>query len=93
MTHAVRPRAASSGPREVWSMMRAAALLRESGMPADEIRAIVTTADPELVRRYLELHLERLEERLAAQRRTLASVERLVTASRARSRVRAEVAS
>jgi hypothetical protein len=75
----------ASGPREVWSMMRAAALLREAGMPADEIRTIVTTADPELARRYLELHLERLEERLAAQRRSLASVERLLSTSRARS--------
>jgi hypothetical protein len=80
----------ASGTREVWSMMRAAALLRESGMPADEIRTIVTTADPELVRRYLELHRERLEERLAAQHRTLASVERLLSASRARSAPTAE---
>jgi hypothetical protein len=73
-------------------MMRAAALLRETGMPADEIRTIVTTADPELARRYLELHLERLEERLAAQRRSLASVESLLSASRARSGTLAEVA-
>ena len=80
----------ASGTREVWSMMRAAALLRETGMPADEIRTIVTTADPELARRYLELHLERLEERLAAQRRSLASVERLLSASRARSGTPAE---
>jgi hypothetical protein len=78
----------ASGTREVWSMMRAAALLRETGMPADEIRTIVTTADPELARRYLELHLERLDERLAAQRRTLGSVERLLSAQ-----PRAEVAS
>jgi hypothetical protein len=92
MTVAVHRRAAS-GPFEVWSMMRAAGLLRETGMPADEIRTIVTTADPELVRRYLELHLERLEERLADQRRTLASIERLVTASRGRSRAPAGAAS
>jgi DNA-binding transcriptional MerR regulator len=80
----------ASGTREVWSMMRAAALLREAGMPPDEIRTIVTTADPELARRYLELHLERLEERLAAQRRSLASVERLLSTSRARSGAPAE---
>jgi hypothetical protein len=78
------------GTREVWSIMRAAALLRETGMPADEIRTIVTTADPELVRRYLELHRERLEEGLAAQRRTLASVERLLSASRVSSAAPAE---
>lgn len=71
-------------------MMRAAALLREAGMPPDEIRTIVTTAEPELARRYLELHLERLEERLAAQRRSLASVERLLSTSRARSGAPAE---
>jgi hypothetical protein len=59
-------------------------------MPEDEIRTIVTTAEPELVRRYLELHRERLEERLAAQRRTLASVERLLSASPARSGAPAE---
>ena len=83
MTHA-------PGTREVWSMTRAAALLRETGMPADEIRTIVTTAEPELVRRYLELHRERLEERLVAQRRTLASVERLLSASGARAGAQAE---
>ena len=66
------------GP-DVSSLIRAAALLRESRMPADEIRTIVTTAEPELVHRYLELHLERLEEWLVAQRRTLRSVERLLT--------------
>lgn len=71
-------------------MMRAAALLREAGMPPDEIRTIVTTAEPELARRYLELHLERLEERLAAQRRSLASVEWLLSTSRARSGAPAE---
>jgi hypothetical protein len=65
------------GP-DVSSLIRAAALLRGSGMPVDEIRAIVTTAEPELVHRYVELHLERLEEWVAAQRRTLASVEALL---------------
>jgi hypothetical protein len=89
MRHAP-PRPAASGSGEVWSMMRAAALLRETGMPADEIRTLVTTADPELVRRYLELHRERLEERLVAQRRTLASVERLLSTSRARAGAPAE---
>lgn len=63
---------------DVSSLKRAAALLRESRMPPDEIRTIVTTAEPELVRRHLELHIERLEEWLAAQRRNLASVEELL---------------
>ena len=76
--HAVRrPSVEPEGP-DVSSLIRAAALLRESRMPADEIRTIVTTAEPELVHRYLDLHLERLEEWLLDQRRTLASVEELL---------------
>lgn len=82
--HAVRPTPSEpddlEGP-DVSSLIRAAALLRGSGMPVDEIRAIVTTAEPELVHRYVELHLERLEEWLAAQRRTLASVEALLASA------------
>lgn len=66
------------GP-DVSSLIRAAALLRESRMPADEIRTIVTTADAELVHRYVALHLERLEEWLLEQRRALTSVEELLT--------------
>jgi hypothetical protein len=77
--HAVRrPRAAEPEGPDVSSPIRAAALLRESRMPADEIRTIVTTADAELVHRFVELHLERLEEWLLEQRRTLASVEELL---------------
>ena len=79
--HAVRQR--PTGPVEpegpdVSSLIRAAALLRESRMPAEEVRTIVTTADAELVHRLVELHLERLEEWLIEQRRTLASVEELL---------------
>lgn len=50
-------------------------------MPADEIRAVLAAEDPEVVRRYLELHRERLQERVANQRRTLVSVERSLTAA------------
>jgi hypothetical protein len=42
------------------------------------LRAVLTTADRELVRRHLELHLERLEERLATQRRRVAAIERIL---------------
>jgi hypothetical protein len=77
------------GP-DVSSLIRAAALLRESRMPAEEIRTIVTTAEPELVHRYIALHLERLEEWLLEQRRTLASVEEmLATETRSADRTRA----
>ena len=47
-------------------------LLRGQGMPPEEIQAVLAARDPEIVRRYLELHGERLEERLTEQRRTLA---------------------
>ena len=51
-------------------------------MPSDEIRTVMTTAEPELIHRYLELHLERLEEWLVDQRVSLATAERLLTLSR-----------
>ncbi len=63
------------------SLMLVAAVLRDSGMPPDEIRAVVTTAEPEIVHRYVELHLERLEEWLASQRRSLGAIERLLASS------------
>jgi hypothetical protein len=44
-------------------------------MPWAEIDAILATDDPRLVRRFLQLHGERLEERLAEQRSLLLSVE------------------
>ena len=50
--------------------------LREQGKPAAELQAILLSDDPVIVRRYLELHRERLEERLAEQVRTLGRLER-----------------
>jgi hypothetical protein len=50
--------------------------LCEQGMPAAEVQAILRSDDPVIVRRYLELHRERLEERLAEQVRTLERLER-----------------
>ena len=50
--------------------------LREQGMPAAELQAILRSDDPVIVRRYLELHRERLEERLAEQVRALERLER-----------------
>jgi hypothetical protein len=63
------------------SIASAVETLHEHGMPADEIGAVLAADDPEVVGRYLELHRERLEERLMEQRRTLASVERTLTAA------------
>jgi ATP/maltotriose-dependent transcriptional regulator MalT len=65
-----------SGPH-AW----AASTLTRQEMPSEEIRAVLAAHDPETVRRYLELHRERLEERLTEQRRTLADLERFLTRS------------
>jgi hypothetical protein len=58
----------------VWAQM----VLRRQEMPEDEVRVVLTSADRTLIRRHLALHLERLEERLIAQRRSVAAVERLL---------------
>lgn len=54
-------------------------VLRRHEMPPEEIHAVVTTDDPTLVRRHLELHRERLDEWLAEQARRLSAVEFLLT--------------
>jgi len=54
-------------------------VLRDQGMLPDELRIVTTTADPELVRRHVELHLERLEEWLIKQRRSVAAADRILT--------------
>jgi hypothetical protein len=54
-------------------------ILREQQMPPEEIRAVVTAEDPVVVRRYLELHRERLDERIQEQRRIVATIERSLT--------------
>jgi hypothetical protein len=48
-------------------------------MPAHEICRLLLAEDPKIVRRTIELHLERLEERVAEQRRALAHAERELT--------------
>jgi DNA-binding transcriptional MerR regulator len=50
-------------------------ILRRQGMPPQEIRAVVAADDPLVVRRLLELHRERLGERLEEQQRLVASIE------------------
>ena len=55
-----------------------AELLIEQGLPDDEVRAVVRARDPIVVRRHLELHRERLAERLADERATVDRVERLL---------------
>ena len=57
-------------------------------MPPEEIDAILGADDPEVVRRYLELHEERLAERLADQRRTIGRLMQVITPARKRTALR-----
>jgi hypothetical protein len=59
-------------------------------MPPEEIRAVLTTTNGLLMHRYLELHLERLEELLAAQRHRLHAAEQVLTTSVERVSLRPE---
>lgn len=52
------------------------------GMPTDEIGAVLATDEPEIVRRYLELHRERLVERHTDRLRELDDVEAQLTSRR-----------
>ncbi len=52
-----------------------AAELQEHGMAPEEIASVFKARDPQVVHRYMELQAERLAERLAEQRRTLALIE------------------
>lgn len=56
----------------------AARALRHSKMPPEEIGVVLGADSPELVRRYMELHRERLEERLGDQLRALTGLERFL---------------
>jgi hypothetical protein len=54
-------------------------VLREQDMPADELRVVLTSEDGDLVRRYLDLHLERLDEWVVSQRRRVELVGLILT--------------
>jgi hypothetical protein len=66
-------------PEASWRLALATPVLRDQGMPPEEIDAILGTDDAEVVRRYLELHEERLEERFADQRRTIGRLMQALT--------------
>jgi DNA-binding transcriptional MerR regulator len=51
-------------------------ILHELDMPPEDIRALLAAGDPMVVHRYIELHGERLEERLADRLQTLVRLER-----------------
>ena len=67
------------GPEASWRLALATPVLKDQGMPPEEIEAILGAEDPEVVRRYLELHEERLEERFADQRRTIGRLMQVIT--------------
>jgi hypothetical protein len=69
------------------SLAWAEMVLRDQEMPPDEIRVVLTIADRDLVRRHLELHMERLEEWLITQRRSVEAVELLLAEPPQRPRV------
>ena len=52
--------------------------LQEQGMPLKDVVAVLEARDPNVVHRYIELHAERLQERLAEQREALALIESLL---------------
>jgi hypothetical protein len=54
---------------------RVGAQLIQQGMPEDEVRAVLSTPDPQIVRRHLELHRERLMERAVEERNSVDRVE------------------
>ena len=72
--HALDPEHGVRSGTLTWAEM----VLRDQEMPPDELRVVLKSSDPELVRRLLELHLERIEERLMTQRCRLAMVERML---------------
>ena len=82
-TNAIEVRHLASG-----SVAWVEVVLRGQKMPPDELRAVLTSTDREVVRRYLELHLERLEERFTAQRRVLVSAKRILIDAAARRGIR-----
>ena len=61
-------------PEASWRLALATPALRDQGMPPEEIDTILDADDPEVIRRHLELHRERLEERFASQRRTISQL-------------------
>jgi DNA-binding transcriptional MerR regulator len=70
-------------PEASWRLALATPALRDQGMPPEEIHTILEADDPEVIRRHLELHRERLEERFASQRRTVNQLMQAFTAGKA----------
>jgi hypothetical protein len=56
----------------------AAYALRAHGMPQGEVHSLLATDDPRLIRRHMDLHRERLEERFADHRELVDTIEGLL---------------
>jgi hypothetical protein len=69
----------AEGSLEAMTVPVAGEILRRQGMPPEEVRAVLTAADPVVVRRLLELHRERLGEWLEEQRRLVVRIEDSLT--------------
>ena len=59
-------------------LLWAARTLRDQSMPPMEIHTVLVTEDPEIIRRHLDLHRERLEERLMDELALIARIEMLL---------------
>jgi hypothetical protein len=60
-------------------VLTSAVQLGDLDMPPDEVQAIVAADQPAIVHRHIELHGERLAERLADQLQALARLERILS--------------
>lgn len=80
MTVAGRGSVGAGSPPPIGPIALAISTLRDLDMPWVEIDQILAATDPRIVRRYLDLHLERSEERLAQERAILAGIEALLAA-------------
>ena len=84
-----RSRRRSGDPVGWDDLLSAAQELRRLGMPPTEIHTVLVTDDPDVVRRLMELHRERLQERFAEDVATVGRIEAsLSEAIRARTRAR-----
>jgi catechol 2,3-dioxygenase-like lactoylglutathione lyase family enzyme len=72
-------RPGENGAQPAVTVAWAETVLRDQEMPPDDLLVVPTSTDRDLARRHLELHLERLEERLTTQRREVEAVERILS--------------
>jgi hypothetical protein len=72
------PRFGQHDPVHWDRVLWAAYALRAHGMPQGEVHSLLATDDPRLIRRHLDLHRERLEERFADHREIVDSIEGLL---------------